>query len=155
MSLLMGIDPGTTESGYAIIDEEYSVRQAGKVPNEDLLKLISPWPDLMVDTIIVESMQNYGQVFGKSSIETCYFIGRVIQVALSAGIPYFLYPRPEYARAICGCTKISDAILRQAILNRFGGDTKGEPLNLLRGNSDKRSAFSVAVYHLDTLKYPK
>ena len=42
--------------------------------------------------------------------------------------------------------------MRAALLTRFGGDKKGEPLELLKGSTDKRSAFAVAVYHLDGAK---
>jgi hypothetical protein len=38
-------------------------------------------------------------------------------------------------------------------MTRFGGDKKGEPLHLLKGNSDKRSAFAIAVYHADKRKF--
>lgn len=155
MSRYLGIDPGSTETGYALINNDYSVISADKVDNEEFIKYISFYPDAPADVMIVESMQSYGNIFGKTSIETCYFIGRIIQIAATAHVPCFLYPRPEYARSICGGIKVNDSILRQALINRFGGDLKGEPMNPLRGNSDKRSAFAVAAYHLDTLKYPK
>ena len=79
-------------------------------------------------------------------------IGRLQQRIHALGGTFALIPRPEYTRRICGVGKVNDAILRQALLLRFGGDKRGEPLNLLKGCTDKRSAFAVAVYKLDLMK---
>ena len=92
---------------------------------------------------------------GRSVFDTCFFIGELIRTCKDAGIPFTLYPRPEYTRRICGVGKVNDAVLRQALLLRFGGDRKGEPLFALKGCTDKRSAFAVAVYHLDVTSSPR
>jgi hypothetical protein len=42
--------------------------------------------------------------------------------------------------------------LWKCLKSRFGEEVKGGPLHLLVGNTDKRSAFAVAVYKLDILK---
>jgi hypothetical protein len=48
--------------------------------------------------------------------------------------------------------KVKDSLIRQALLTRFGNDKKGGPLHLLKGNSDKRSAYAIAVYHADKMR---
>jgi len=147
---IMGVDPGTTETGYVVIDEGYAILEAGKIPNEELIAIIKndlPSPDY----VALESIGSYGMAVGREVFQTCFFIGEVIRTCKDSGTPFTLYARQEYTRRICGVGKINDAVLRQALLLRFGGDRKGEPLHLLRGNSDKRSAFAVAVYHLDVL----
>lgn len=143
--MILGIDPGPAESAYCQIGG-YEIIASDKVNNDVLFDTIE-WHN--ISHVAVESIQSYGMAVGRSVFETCYMVGRVIQRCIDQGIPYTLYPRQEYARAICGTAKISDAILRQALLLRFGGDKKGEPLYLLKGASDKRSAFAVAAYHLD------
>lgn len=143
--MIVGIDPGPSESAYCQI-EGYDIKRAGKVDNEFLIDLLY---GLNPSHVAIESIQSYGMPVGREVFDTCYQIGRIIQKCVDGGIPYSLYPRPEYVRAICGVSKVSDSILRQSLLLRFGGDKKGEALHLLKGASDKRSAFAVAVYHLD------
>jgi hypothetical protein len=143
--MIIGIDPGSEETAYAVIDENYNVIEADKLNNEIVLQF-----DLSTyDAVVIESIQSYGMAVGRTVFETCYMIGMLIQRATDDGSEPVLYPRPEYAKAIAGVNKVNDSILRQALLLRFGGDKKGEPMNKLKGNSDKRSAFAVAAYHLD------
>jgi len=157
--MIFGIDPGPVESAFAVVHKfprPYEILVAGKLPNEDLIReLKNPILEWGVFDVVVESIQSYGFVVGKSVFETCYMIGRIIQVCKDKSLQCNLYPRPEYARAIVGGQKVTDSLLRLALMNRFGGDKKGEPLNQLRGNPDKRSAFAVAVYHLDRMKWER
>jgi len=145
--MILGIDPGTEMSGYAVVDLNYNVRSADKVPNDNLLNMLKTKP--LGTTVVIESMSCYGAPVGREVFETSYFIGRIQQICDDNGLAYYLYPRPEYARSIAGVKKVTDAVLRQALLLRFGGDTKGEPLYLLKGASDKRSAYALCVYWLD------
>lgn len=158
--MIFGIDPGPQESAFAVVssfgDKAYEIVAADKIENDFLIAQLKN-PTLILDQsqIAVESIQSYGFVVGKSVFETCYMIGRIIQVCLDKSLQCNLYPRPEYARAIVGGQKVTDAMLRLALMNRFGGDKKGEPLHLLRGNPDKRSAFAVAVHHLDRMRWER
>lgn len=149
---VLGIDPGTTHSGYAVVYRDYGVVSAGKVENSELLALIvSENPSVCV----VESLQSYGQSVGREVFETAYWIGEFRGRCRAAGIPCELIPRPEYARSLCGVQKVNDSVLRSALLRRFGGDKKGEPLYLLKGETDKRSAYALCVYHLDRTMFPR
>lgn len=169
----IGIDPGTEESGYCVIDGEYNILFADKVPNSLALKLIRESIKMSPDVeVAIESIQSYGMQMGKSTIETCYMIGRLQQVIEDAQGICILYPRPEYAKSICATNKINDAIIRSALENRFGSYNKGKkeiklkngiikqqatddgPLVKLCGASDKRSAFAVVAYHLDKKRRP-
>lgn len=143
---VLGVDPGPTETGYALVGPGYQVVEAGKTSNEAIITMLRANPP---SHIALESVQSYGMAVGREVFDTCFFIGEVIRACKDAGIPFTLYPRPEYTRRICGVGKVNDAVLRQALLLRFGGDRKGEPLFALKGCTDKRSAFAVAVYHLD------
>ena len=144
--MILGIDPGPTESAFCLVDRHYRIFAAGKVDVGHLIRGIRCAPPTQV---VIELIQNYGMVVGRSVFDTCYVIGRIYQACYDKGIPVALYPRPEYTRRICGVGKINDAVLRQALLLRFGGDKKGEPLYALKGCTDKRSAYAVAVYHVD------
>jgi hypothetical protein len=148
--IYLGIDPGLRETGYALVTQDYGLEEAGKYPNDAILRYIKNSKSV---TICIESLQSYGQAVGKEVFETAYVIGRIIQICDDYRLRYYLYARPEYARAICGVQRITDAVLWQALKLRFGGDRKGEPLHLLKGATDKRSAYAVAVYHIDRQKY--
>lgn len=146
--MILGIDPGPAQSALCYVARGYEVKTADKVDNDvlirDFLKI-----DPIIRQVAIESIQSYGMAVGREVFDTCFMIGRLIQVCRDRGIPYALYPRPEYARRICGVGKVNDSVLRQALLLRFGGDKKGEPLYALKGCTDKRSAFAVAAYHID------
>jgi len=148
--MILGIDPGSAESAYTLIDTDYNILASDKLPNAQFMVLL---PQISVSAVAVESIQSYGMTVGREVFETCYMIGRVQQKSDDMGRKVALYPRPEYTRRLCGVGKVNDAILRQALLLRFGGDKKGEPLFLLKGATDKRSAFAVAVYHLDLMMH--
>jgi hypothetical protein len=158
--LILGVDPGPAESAYALIGQEMSgsisdpfrIHESAKVENRYLLGRLSV---LRPSHVALESIQSYGMAVGRSVFDTCFTIGRILQVCDDHKIPCTLYPRPEYTRRICGVGKVNDSILRQSLLLRFGGDKKGEPLHALKGCSDKRSAFAVAVYHIDVTTHER
>jgi len=144
--IIMGIDPGTSCSGIALVKDNYIVIDSRKIYSsevENFIRNTSP------NIVVCESIQSYGMAVGMEIFETCFWIGEYRQVCRQCSIPFHLYPRPEYARAIAGVQKVTDSVLRQALLLRFGGDRKGEPLFKLKGSTDQRSAFAVAVHHLD------
>jgi Holliday junction resolvasome RuvABC endonuclease subunit len=151
---ILGIDPGPKETAYCLVDENYAVVYAGKVENYKIIQVIGKtiMEPNFAETAI-ESLQSFGMPVGKEVFETAYMIGRIQQKLDDTQRKYTLYPRQEYAHSICGTGKISDSILRQALLLRFGGDKKDEPLHQLKGSSDLRSAYAVAVYHLDKKKW--
>lgn len=161
--IILGIDPGPTYSAFALMDGE-TVINAGKIDNKELirrLKGVSEYRFPIIDMltgqrildVAIESIVSYGAPVGRETFTTCYQIGRIMQVCDDLGVDYFLYPRQEYANAICGC-KAKDATVRQALLVRLGGDKKGEPTYLLKGDgSDKRSAAALALYHMDKQKW--
>lgn len=148
--MILGVDPGPLESAFALVSRGYCIFSADKFPNERFWdRRDSPLYCREVEEVAVESIQSYGMAVGRSVFDTCYTIGRIQQICCEIPVPCYLYPRPEYARALAGGSRITDSLLRRSLLLRFGGDRKGEPLHMLRGNPDKRSAFAVAAYHID------
>ncbi len=149
-SLVMGVDPGPTHSAYCLIRLDYSIVRAEKVENRRL-DVEDRHADSLdgLSHIAIEGLACYGRAVGRETFETAYMVGRVLERARTAGIDSTIYHRPEYANAIAGTGKVTDSMLYQALRLRFGGTKKGEPLYALRGESDLRSAFAVAAYHLD------
>lgn len=148
--MILGIDPGTNETAYTLINHDYSIVASDKLPNGEFMALL---PQIGCAEIVVEGIKSYGQTVGQETFHTCYLIGEIRNEARHIGVPCTIYHRPEYMQSILGCRPPkgkADSTLWQALRLRFGGDRKGEPLYLLKGASDKRSAFAVAVYHLDS-----
>lgn len=55
----IGIDPGTTHSGYAVVDENYNIIKSDKVINESENSIISLLTDAKSsDILLIESMQS-------------------------------------------------------------------------------------------------
>ena len=152
----LGIDPGNVESGYCFVDGDYSIRNAGKGANTNIIGLIKDMAEVPPHegfAVVIESIQYYkNRPINQTTIENCYMIGRLIQACLEELLVPHLIPRSEYGTAICGTKKCDDATLWRALKLRFGGDKKGEPLHCLKGNTDKRSAYALCVYYLDGLK---
>lgn len=147
---ILGIDPGSSETAFCLIAQDYSILAAGKVANNEMIFRLR---DIPFAVAAIESIQSYGMAVGREVFDTCYMIGRIQQRIFDLQRPFQMIPRPEYTRRLCGVQKVNDAVLRQALLLRFGGDKRGEPLHLLKGCTDKRSAYAVAVYKLDILKH--
>jgi len=144
--IIIGIDPGTDFTGVAVVGGDYSVYRAYKMPSADVEAFVrSEKPD----AISCESLSCYGVAVGREVFETAFWIGEYRCLCRQLGIPFHLFARPEYARALAGVGKVTDSVLRQTLLLRFGGDKKGQPLFPLKGSTDQRSAYAVAVYYLD------
>lgn len=163
--MILGIDPGNEQSGWCLVNVAVSVSggpvlsvgSAGKDVNERIRERLAWTFELPPpEAIVIENIQSYGGAVGRSTFDTCIEIGRFVEVGFQCAIPVILIPRPEYVRWHCdGARKVNDSVLRQALLLKYGGDRKGEPLHMLKGGTDKRSAFAVAAYAIEAGKLPE
>lgn len=152
--LILGIDPGTTESGICLIEakdfNQPNIVSAEKKQNH-LVKGEISYLHTQCDRlhVVIEGMENQSRAFGQSSIETCYFIGRLLEHCDKPDpISVTLYKRHEYGRFFVNGGVLNDATLRAALETVWGPSAKkADPLYALRGASDKRSAFALAKYH--------
>lgn len=150
--LILGIDPGTTESGICLIEAKDfnrpNILRADKIINSDVKELI--WQERKRIEVVIEGMANQSRAFGHSSIETCYFIGRMMEFCFgfTESVPVTLYKRHEYGRFFVTNGLLKDATLRAALETIWGPSAKKtDPLYPLRGASDKRTAFALCKYH--------
>ena len=75
---ILAIDPGNTESGYAVIKmPEFELLEFGKVENERLLGFL-PYLAWQCDDFAIEMVASYGLPVGKDVFETCVWIGRFV-----------------------------------------------------------------------------
>ena len=147
---ILAIDPGTTESGVCLIqDYQYEqpfILQAEKLENNEVVKWVR---ELLPNTeVVIEGMSNQSRMFGDSSIQTCYFIGKLLHICELDELPVTIYKRHEYGRFFVTSGILNDSSLRAALETIWGPSSKKtDPLYALRGASDKRSAFALAKYH--------
>ena len=156
---LLAIDPGSTESGWVIIDAETrKPLQFGKSPNATVLDHC--YGDIAWNRIVVEMVASYGMAVGAHVFETCVWIGRFIEAADWMGD----YPRhPERVLRkdvkLHHCHKVSakDSNIRQALVDRFapgqpnhGKGTTADPGWFHGFRADIWQAYALAVYVADT-----
>lgn len=159
-SKIFAIDPGTTESGFALVEHDggeiVRVLDKGKMPNDALLALL---PYRMGDCeIVCEMVASYGMPVGREVFETCVWIGRFLQAAgvLPAEQAKKLVYRKEEKLTICHSTRANDASITQALVDRYaygqlnrGKGTKKQPGFFYGFAKDAWQAFAVAVTWLE------
>ena len=152
---ILGIDPGTTESGWVIYDtENHSIIDNGISENNETIELIDT---MDFDVMAIEMVASYGKPVGKETFETVYWIGRFAEKARSFGISVErYYKKTDINPAICFNSNVKDAMIRRALLDMFpktgGGKepsigTKKQPGALYGINSHMFPALAVALTH--------
>jgi hypothetical protein len=168
--MILAIDPGNTESGFALIDPTTCRPiEAGKIPNEQLLDHLHQWlfygPEDYVTSVAIEMVESYGMPVGKTVFETCVWIGRFAQVVDSLThsrpfeVPCDLVYRKNVKLHLCGTSKAKDANITQALIDRFasgqpnrGKGTKADPGWFYGFKADIWQAYALAVLTADTTK---
>ena len=115
-SLLLAIDPGTTESAWALYDG--TLRSFGKGTNEKVLEMVSDASG-KVKRLVVEKIMSYGQAVGQEVFETVYWTGRFVQAWHPR--PFTRIPRMEVKMHLCHSPRANDSNIRQAIIDLYGG----------------------------------
>jgi hypothetical protein len=162
---LLAIDPGNTESAYAVID--HATRQPldfGKVLNHELLDRLDSYDfaagERTIDHVAIEMVASYGMPVGADVFETCVWIGRYQQAFYTHGEPGFpveLVKRHPVKLHHCHTSKAKDSNITQALVDRFtpgqpnrGKGTKSEPGWFYGFAADVWQAYALAVYVADT-----
>lgn len=148
MTPLLAIDPGTTHSGYVVIDAD-GVQLSGVVENSELFELIAAHGS----NIAIEMIASYGMAVGREVFETCLWIGRFIQAAGPDRVR--LVYRKDVKMHLCGSPRAKDANIRQALIDRWGGKAEAvgtvkKPGPLYGVKSHAWAALGVAVTAMET-----
>ena len=166
MSRILAIDPGTEQSGWVLYDLITDQLVSGITNNTELLLEMDK---MHATDLAIEMIGNYGMAVGRSTFETCVWIGRFVQwwctklqsdgdVAQVTFDPVdfqrvFVYRR-EVKMYLCDSMRAKDKNVRQAILDRFeptgGGKTpqigtKAQPGPLYGVSGHVWSALGVAL----------
>lgn len=159
MSVILGMDPGTNDTGWVTYDRtSNAVLMKGITDNGKLLKeLKKPKQEFMglgYDVSACEWIEMMGMPVGKETFETVHWIGRFFEAA-----HHYRVTRREVKLCICGSMKAKDPNIRQAIVDRFppsgGGKkpqfgTSKQPGPLYGVTSHKMSALAVAITFSET-----
>ena len=146
--MILAIDPGSTESAYVTLRNDYSIADKDKVQNELMLKLIeTSGKDVQ---IVIEIIASYGMPVGAEVFETCVWIGRFIQ-ASNCKVER-LY-RKEVKLHLCNSVKAKDSNIIQALKDRFGDKGTVKNKGYFYGFAkDIWQAMAVAITYLDKQK---
>ena len=91
---LFAIDPGTTESGWVLLDSDDLIVDAGVSTNTDELAML----DMMDADLAIEMIASYGMPVGREVFETCIWVGRFIQEYIENGtITLVTRNEPDFA----------------------------------------------------------
>ena len=151
--MIVAIDPGDVQSAWVLYDEnnkkpiEYA-KEENSIVREKLCELREK-----TDKLAIEMIASYGMPVGKTIFETCVWIGRYWEVW--GGEIYLVY-RKDVKMHLCRTMRAKDSNIRQAIIDRYGGDrkraigTKKEPGPLYGMSADMWAAFGVALTLAET-----
>lgn len=153
MSIVLAIDPGNTETGYAVIcSETCRPIDIGKIDNHDLRERLMT-DKLNADVGAIEMVASYGMAVGKEVFETCVWIGRLIEASDCGLAPIY---RREVKLHHCHSSKAKDSNITQALIDRFasgetnrGKGTKAAPGWFYGFKADIWQAYALAVLVAD------
>jgi hypothetical protein len=114
--MLLAIDPGTTKSGYCLMDG-YKPVSFGKVENTKMILLLG---ELAYTDAVIEMIACYGLPVGAEVLETCVWIGRYMSVcSMYCQLTPARITRNEVKQHICHSPRANDATIKQALVDRF------------------------------------
>ena len=116
---VLAIDPGPSKSGWCLLEDGVP-RKWGWSKNLNLGASVrkfveydkNPWSH-----VVIEDVGNYGMAVGRDTFETVKWIGRFDPFDVATMIP-----RPTIKTHLCGVASAKDGNVRQALIDRFGGD---------------------------------
>lgn len=153
--MILAIDPGNTESGWCLIDDDYKILDKGKDLNDYVLNLIRTEPST---DVVIEMIASYGMAVGQTVFDTCVWVGRFQQKAYGVRDVTKIY-RKDIKMNLCGQTRAKDSNIRQALVDRFsyerhaakgGKGTKNDQGFFFGFKSDIWAAYALGVTFLDT-----
>jgi len=147
---LLAIDPGTTESAYAMLDmSDCRPVTVGKVPNEELLDMLTVASG---GRTVIEMVASYGMPVGREVFETCVWIGRFLERVGGAELIY----RSAVKLHHCHSAKANDANVTQALIDRFASGERNRGKGTARApgwfygfSGDIWQAYALGVYACD------
>jgi hypothetical protein len=151
-----GIDPGPAVSSAVLFDGTRVLDVRLSVINSALLQylhdLVASGPPVST-TLAIEKIAAMGQVVGGETLETVFWSGRFVEAWDPH--PWARVTRGEVKMHLCESMRAKDKNVRQALIDKFGGDSvaigkKKSPGPLYGISSHCWAALAVAVTWLET-----
>ena len=144
---IIGIDPGPTQSAVVQVEfDPFRVSLATIGPNEEMRVWLQTRHHEDTAVVACEMLQSYGLAVGRECFETVYWVGRFAE-CVPAHIRWKRYARPTIKAHVCdGVRRPKDPDVRQALILRFGGTRKGQPLYGVVKDMWAALAVAVACY---------
>lgn len=157
---IIAIDPGPTESAYVILQGEQIVGR-GKVANQqlrdDLMDVAVGYPEVV---LVIEQVAAMGMSVGAEVFETVFWSGRFAEAWEKCGRQWHRVKRHEVKMHLCHHPRAKDGNIRQALIDRYGGNEtaigrKANPGPLYGISGDCWQALAVAVTWAETRETAK
>lgn len=163
--IVIGLDPGTEQSTLVcLVNGAPNFAESG--PNEAILERLDSddlsrwWVEgqarrLNTPVVLaIEQVESFGMAVGKEVFETVFWSGRFAQAWHRRRFERM--PRRIVKQHLCHTARATDANIRQAILDRFGGSsavgTKKNPGPLYQIKGHAWAALAVALTFYDQQK---
>lgn len=147
--MILAIDPGPTDSGYALYHGG-SVSGCGVLGNEHMLAVVESWGMADGNQCAIEMIASYGMAVGREVFETCVWIGRFQQMWRNPKAVRLIY-RKDVKLHLCGSPRAKDTNIRQALIDKLGAPgTKKAPGPTYGVKSHAWPALAVAVTASET-----
>lgn len=149
---ILAIDPGPEYSAFVLRTDSGAFPYRGKVPEGEIYGIIDRTKPGIV---VVEHLQCFGMAVGAEVFETAYNIGSIRKYCALLEVPFGKIFRGNVKMHICQSMRATDANIRRAILDRFGGEKaaigrKQEPGPLYGISGDMWSALAIAITWSET-----
>lgn len=164
--LILAIDPAPAYDSYCIIDtDDYFCLECGKVNVESFRRIMNT--RLEFDKVVIEGMSSYHAAVGETTFDTCYEIGRLMEIAERTPIvdsetggltvrPADLIKRRDVKRLLHLPSNTNDAGVIQYLTHRFaagepnfGKGTKSRPSWFYGFKADIWQAYALGVAYID------
>jgi hypothetical protein len=152
--IILGIDPGSEKSACVVWDTVSETVEAHYIVANDAIRQDIRDERIGIKAIGIERPRGFGMKAGNELFDTCEWVGRFDEVAMSSGIPPKLVGRKEIVTHLCDSPRAGDKDVRDAIIYRFGGKDKAigvkkNPGPLFGIKADEWSALAVCLYVAD------
>jgi hypothetical protein len=150
---VMAIDPGPERSAWLVLERGIVVA-FGLDPNDVLLEKCRRLFPMNIRQVAIEEIESFGMAVGREVFTTVRWAGRFEEAADLQSAVVTLVPRRAVKLHLCGSARAKDSNIRQALIDRFGGDSvavgkKASPGPLYGVSKDVWSALAIAVTHVD------
>ena len=155
---ILSIDPANSLSAFAITEykDTLNIIKKGKIDNCEMREIVLKEE---YDILVIEGMQNFNNVVGKTVFETCYWIGRFIELGLSRKKEYYIMYRTDVKLNLCKSRRSKDKDIRRALIERFatfdfknGKGVKKTPDIFYGVSADVWSALAIGITYFDKNK---